>query len=73
MVHIQNVDLQNVETQNVKNKTSNDKTSIVIKRRHNKTSTSQNVDISKFCWQKEINNFLRKPFYIYFLTSDKQI
>jgi hypothetical protein len=74
MVHIQNVDLQNVESQNIENKTSNDKTSTVIKRRHHKTSTLQNVDTTKrrhfeILLAKRNYNFFRKPFYIYFQTS----
>jgi hypothetical protein len=46
-VHIQNVDLQNVESQNLDNKTLNDKMSTIIKCRHHKTSTSQNIDLTK--------------------------
>jgi hypothetical protein len=74
MVHIQNVDLQNFESQNVENKTSNDKTSTVIKRRHHKTSTSQNVDTTKRRKQNidtihfQIRNwqvFLEKGCYMY--------
>jgi hypothetical protein len=63
-VDLQNVDLQNVESQNIENKTSNDKTSTVIKCRHHKTSTSQNVDTTK---RRHLTillakNLQRKPF-----------